>query len=342
LVYRSNYFAQGEQIMNESMVNESRDKIIAAFDELISKIKLSDSKIATKEQEAQKQKNQELLQIVSSYTIDNIINGLASLQLDFGNVIKQLADNLTTESDKLDQLQRAYTVESQNLEQLKKVRLVADALYIITQEHQEKLKLLENQTNYQREVLAKEVNHTEKLWDREQQAFTARVTEETQLILNQREREETDYQYETDRKRKLEMDQYEENKRKQERELTTLNQDKQTLWREREQLLNEQEQEFKENQQKILGFEEKLKEEYNKAKGEAIKEAEKLGKVTADLIEKEWEAQKQGYEFQLTSLNATIEKQTQQIAEITAQLQAATNQAQNLALRAFQSTTETK
>jgi len=328
--------------MNDSRQNESKIRIITAFDELIAEIKQTDLKIATKEEEAQKQKNQELLQNVAHYTIDNIINGIASLQLDFGNVIKQLSDNLTVESDKLDQLQRAYTVESENLEQLKKIRLVADALYIITQEHQEKLKLLENDTNIQIEAVNSEMTKTQKLWEKEEQEFNSKITEETELNQKIRQQQETDYQYEIERKHRIEMDDYEQKKRTQERELATLNQEQEKQWSDREKILAEQEPQFTENQQKIAGFEDKLKEEYNKAKGEAIKEAEKQGKVASDLIEKEWDAEKQGYEFQLTSLTSKIEKQNQQIAEIIAQLQTATNQAQNLALRAFQNTTETK
>jgi len=96
--------------------------------------------------------------------------------------------------------------------------------------------------------------------------------------------------------------------------------------------------EFAKNIEKIAGFEEKLTEEYNQAKGKAIKEADNKYKIEADLQEKEWSATQQGYELKIASLTTVVEQQTEQVAEITAQLQEANTQAQNLAMQAFQNT----
>lgn len=54
-------------------------------------------------------------------------------------------------------------------------------------------------------------------------------------------------------------------------------------------------------------------------------------------MEKEWEGSKQGYELKVQSLQQTIGRQTEQIAEISAQLQATMKQAQDLAMKAFAS-----
>ena len=324
--------------MNQALQKDTKEQIMSAFNKLLTEYQKTESKVATKEEEAEKEKNQQLLTTVADYTVDNIVNGMASLQLDFGNTLKNLAETITTESTKLGVLKKAIAIEKEHLEQLRKVRLVADSLYILRQEHQERLTNLQEQTNNQQETLEKEKLQTRKSWSKEQQEFTAKTTEIAELIASQREQEKADYNYEITRKHQLEMDAYEEAKRKQERKLQEANQEKEKAWQEREKILADKKKEFTENQQKIEGFEEKLKQEYNKAKGEAIKDADKDAKVKADLFEKEWEATKQGYELTIQSLTATIQKQTEQIAEITSQLQAATNQAQNLALRAFQST----
>ena len=69
-----------------------------------------------------------------------------------------------------------------------------------------------------------------------------------------------------------------------------------------------------------------------------MQEVERDGKVKADLFEKEWEAEKQGYEMTIQSLEAKIQRQSEEISELMSQLQAATTQAQNLAMRAFNTT----
>lgn len=74
-----------------------------------------------------------------------------------------------------------------------------------------------------------------------------------------------------------------------------------------------------------------------KAREEAIKEVHQDAKVKADLLEKEWESTKQGYEFKVQSLQETLQKQTEQIEHLSTQLQDALKQSQSLAMRAFDS-----
>ena len=323
--------------MIQAISLDSKDKIMAAFSALLADYQQRESKVETKEEEAEKEKNQQLLAEAANYTVDNIVNSMASLQLDFGNIINELKETLTTESDKLGELNKAIAVEQDNIKQLRQVRLIADALHILRQEHQEKIRQLEEKTTVQREAIAKEMAQLRKAWTQEQTEFEIRIAEEAEILAQQREQQEEDYQYELARHRQIETDDYEENQRQQEIELTEIEQEKEKDWAEREKYLTDHQTEFEEHQQQIAGFEDKLKEEYNKAKGEAIKEAERKAKVQTDLLEKEWSATQQGYELKLQSLEANVARQTQQINELTTQLQEANTQAQNLALRAFNS-----
>ncbi|MDB9315107.1 hypothetical protein PN462_18475 [Spirulina sp. CS-785/01] len=328
--------------MSKDTANPTKTQILQAFQQVLAKQEQISSKVATKEEEARKVKNQELLETVADYTLDSIVNGMAALQLDFGNILTNLSERLDTESNKLEELKRAISVETENLQNLRQVRVVADALYILRQEHEEKLQGLEKQTQQQQETLEKEQIQTRKFWDREAEEFAAQVAEMTDLITKQREQEAADYQYETERARKVEMDEYEEQKRLQERTLQEQNQFKEKNWTEREQKLAEQEAEFEANQEQITGFEEALKAAYTQAKEAAISEANREATVKANLVEKEWEAEKQGYDLKLQSLEASIQRQTEQISDLMAQLQAATNQAQSLAMRAFQGNNSNK
>ena len=322
--------------MNQPNTRDNKDAIATAFNQLLNQYQQSESRIATKEEEASKKKNQQLLNKTVDYTVDNIINGMASLQLNFGTVINELADNLTTESNKLDELKKAITVEQEHLKQLNQIRLVADALYILNQEHQEKIATLQEQRIIAKEAIEKEIAQTRKQWKKEQNEFEVKEQEARELLTKQRAEEAADYQYELERQRTIEHDEHEENKRLQLRELAEQEATKNQDWSEREKYLADNKAEFTKNQEQIDGFEAKLKEEYNKAKGNAIKEADNKYKVEAELQEKEWSANQQGYELKIESLTAVIERQAEQIAEITAQLQEANSQAQNLALQAFQ------
>ena len=314
----------------------SKEQIMLALHQLLRANQAQAVKIETREQIAEREKNEALLTKVADYTVDNIVNRMAQVQLDFSNLTTEISDRLETESEVLVELKKAIQVEREKLEQLRKVRLVADALYILRQEHEEKIKILENQISEAQNQIQEQQTKNRKVWAKEQAEFESLIVESAQLLHRQREQKQSDYEYQLEVERKQEMDEYEESKRLQARELRLVNQEKNKGWQEREAILAKQESEFRQNQAKIATFEEQIKTEVNKARGEAIKDANRDAEVKANLVEKEWEASKQGLEFKIQSLEAKIQEQNQEIASIMAQLENATQQAQNLALRAFQ------
>jgi hypothetical protein len=311
--------------MTLATAKDSKTKILQNFQQILADKKKIESKVETKEQSAEKAKSKQLLEVASTYTIDSIVKGLADLQLDFGSITSGLSEKLKAESSKLDELKRAIEIEAEQLQELQQVRVVADALHILTQEHREKLTLLEQNSANQRETLEKDTTQKRKIWEKEQQEFDAAFQEQTALTTKQRQQEAADYQYELQRGRKIE------------RQLQESTREKNKNWAEREKALSDNQAEFEENQRKAAGFEEELKQAYTKAKEEAIQEVSREAKVKADLADKEWEGSKQGYELKVQSLQQTIARQTEQIAEISAQLQATMKQAQDLAMKAFAS-----
>ncbi|MEY2856120.1 MAG: hypothetical protein RLZZ74_429 [Cyanobacteriota bacterium] len=316
--------------------NNNQEAIATAFSELLQQYQQNKSQIATKEEEIAKTQNQVLLVKTRDYTVDNIVNGMAALQLSFGNIVGELAEELTSESDKLQELRKAIAIEGEHLERLKQVRLVADALYLLNQEHQAKKATLQANTTQIREAIDCEILQTKKKWSIEEIEFANKLQEAAESSIQQRELEAADYQYELARQRTIEQDQYETDQRLQGREIAELEAAKAKDWSRREKYLAEHKAEFAQHQEAIANFETQLKEEYGKAKGKAIKDAEQKYQVATELKEKEWAAMEQGYGLKIASLTTIVEHQTEQVAEITRQLQEANAQAQNLAMQAFQ------
>jgi hypothetical protein len=323
--------------MAQAAAKDSKARIVNEFQRILAERQTIASRVATREEEAEKEQNRSVLEAVSQYTADGIIRGLADLQLEFGTIITGLSTQLTTETAKLDDLKRAIAAESQNLQDLRQTRVVADALYLLTQEHQENLRLLEQRLTSDRELLEQEMTETRKLWQREQAEFDLSANDSNELLQRERLRQEADYQYDSERSRKIATDDYEETQRQIERELQETQQAKEKDWAERERTLAANQTLLEEYQRKVATIPTELDEAVKKAREEGIRDANQDAKVKADLLEKEWEATKQGYEFQIQSLEAKVQKQTEQISETTTQLQTALRQAQELAMRAFDS-----
>lgn len=328
--------------MTQVVGKDSKTKIFESFQQILAERRNSASRVATKEEEAEKEKNRTVLATVSQYTADSIVRGLADLQLEFGNSITGLSTLLTTETSKLDDLKRAIATENQNLQELQQTRVVADALYLITQEHQENLRFLAQRSTSDRETLEKEIAENRKIWQQEQQEFEINTSENNELLQRERTRQEEDYGYDTERSRQIARDEYEETKRQIERDIQQTNQAKQKNWAERESNLAKNQKLLEEYQAKAAKFPNELEEAIKKAREEGIRDANQEAKVKADLLEKEWEANKQGFEIQIQSLEAKIQKQTEQISEISAQLQSTLRQAQELAMRAFESSSKAR
>lgn len=323
--------------MSKVAVKDSKAHIIETFQQILRERQKVASKVATKEEEAEKEQNIRVLEAASQYTADSIVRELADLQLDFGSVITKVSTKLTVETSKLDELKRAIEVETQHLQELRDTRVVADSLYILTQEHQENLQVLEDTAKSDRETLEREIAFSRKTWQQQQEEYEVLLLESNELLSRERQRQEEDYRYDTERSRQITNHENEATKLQIERELQAVGTIKEKQWAERERLLAANQALFAENQLKAEAFNNQLDEAVKRSREEGIREVNQEAKVKADLLEKEWESSKQGYELQTQSLEAKIQKQTEQITEITTQLQAAMKQAQDLAMRAFES-----
>jgi hypothetical protein len=323
--------------VNTVAVKNSKQQLMQAFEQIIAEKQKLDSRIATKQEEAEKEKDREILAAASAYTVDGIVKGLADLQLEFGAIVNELSEKLKTENSKLDELNRAIEVETQYLQELQKIRVVADQNDVLTQEHQENLRKLSADIIKRREVLEKEKVVIIKEWEKEQAKFEEAEQAYNELLAKNREKETEEYQYKLENSRKINEDSYQETKRQLEREIQQATQQKEKDWVEREKINTQRQTLLQEYQQKVASFPAELDAAVKKSREDAIKDTSAKAKVEADLFEKEWEGSKQSYELKIQSLEQTIERQNQQLESISNQLQETLKQAQGLAMRAFDS-----
>jgi hypothetical protein len=294
------------------------------------------SQIATKEEVARQQENRTLVDRVVTYTPDAIVKGVADLQLDFSGTVVGLADRLTEEREKLDDIRLAIEIENAHLSNLTKIGIVADALDILTQRHQEDLQKLDRKLTNRQEDLQKERTEIERGWQREVGEYEELLARQLSELGKNRQRLEDEYDYHRDRTRQLAADDYAERQRQQEWDLQLKERDFQQKWQEREAFLTANVTELADYQKEIVDFPAILEEAVKKSREEGIKEVSDDGKVKANLAEKEWEGFKQDYEYQIQSHTEHIERQDRQIESLTTQLQAAIEQAKSLALKAFE------
>ncbi len=319
---------------------DSKARIMQAFGQILAERQPLDAKIATKEEEAEQAQNTEILARALQYTADNIVRGLADLQLEFGETVGGMVTCLEGETEKLDELQRAIATETDRLDTLRKVRTVADALHLLTQEHQEHLRQLESAFSQDGQALEKARAEVHQQWEREQVEHRVQQEERQSLQQQLRATQEADYGYETARSRQIALDNYETMQRQRLRQLEEHRQSLERDWTEREQEWTRQEALRLDYQQRAEAFPEELEAAIREAREEAIREVSQEARIKVELATKDYESAQQRHGFQIESLEAKIAQQSAQIEDLSQQLQQAMQQSQALALRAFESSAE--
>jgi hypothetical protein len=315
----------------------NKKQILTAFQQLLSNYQKSVLEVSTKREEMEREEEKRIVEAASAYTVENIVKGLAELQLDFNNTIDSISQKLLTEVSRREELQKAIQLETKHLQELRNVRIAADALRILNRENQAKIKVFEEEAAQTQQVLENETAEQKSAWHKEQAMFEQAEKERQKLLKREREKSEADYQYVLERKREKEADEYDTRKRILERQLAEKAEELEEQFAGRGKMVAQSQKELEENKSKVESYEKLLEEKSEEAKEKAIEEVLLDAKLKAELYEKDVEADRQAYELKIKSLEDAIEKQTGQIEDFSTQLQEALKQAQQLAVKTVES-----
>jgi hypothetical protein len=327
----------------EHMATDTNTKqhILEAFQQLFEARKPFPSRMAIREEVAEKARDKRVVETVSTYTVESVVKGLAELQLHFGADIDGLAARLSTEIRKLEDVRRAIEVETRHFEELRHIKIAAEALNILTQEHQETARTFEADATRQREILEREIAEKRQVWQKEQEGHEQSVVAYEAALQEERRQAEETYQYGVERNRKIKTDAYEEKKKQVEVEFAETTAEKEKDWARREAILAGHQQLRETYQAKVQTFPQELAAAVQQAREEAIKAAQHTAQVRADLLQKEEEANRKVHEAEMQTLHDTISQQQAQIDTLSTDLKAALKQVQELSAKVIGSTFNT-
>jgi hypothetical protein len=316
----------------------TKQHILEAFQQLFEARKSFPSRMAIREEVAAQARDKRVVETVSTYTVESVVKGLAELQLHFGTDLDGLAARVSTEIHKLADMRRAIAVETRHLEELRHIKIAAEALNILTQEHQEQARTFDADAQRQRAILEREIAEKRQGWQKEQDAHEQSVAAYEAALQAARQQEEETYQYGVERKRKITTDASEEKKQQIEVEFAATTTAKEKDWARREAILVGQQQLLATYQAKVQTFPQELAVAVQQAREEAIKLAQHTAQVRANLLQKEEEANRKVYEAEMQALHDIISQQQAQIATLSIDLKAALKQVQELSAKAIGST----
>jgi hypothetical protein len=316
----------------------SKEQISKAFREVTDQHRAQKARIITAEEAAERAREREVVQTASGYTVEVIIKGLAELQLGFGGTIDDVVARLSGERLKLEELRRAIEIETAYAKHLGDVNVAADAIDVLEQEHAEALRVHQEQTKAQLDALDAELDGTRAGWEEARVAHERDASHFADKQGKDRAKAEADFDYEIARRHKIEADALAGKRAKAELTIGEEDQKRNKQWAEREAALAGKAAEHAAHKARVEAFAQESDEAAKKARDEALRETFGDAKIKAELLEKEVEGNRKVYALQVESLEATLTKQGEQIASLTARLQVALTQVQELAHKAIDGT----
>jgi hypothetical protein len=325
-----------EKPMVRLSLKSTKEEMLKAYNELVTRFSEKAASSSEKQVEAKKTTEAGVVDKASSYTVESIIKGLANVNIYVGKALTDLSRELTAEANKLTEIREAIDIETKHLEELHDIRLAADTLANLIQDHAQNKAAFEVESEEERTQFETEMVNRRAEWKKEQETYNAALKENEAKLKKEREREREEYEYNLALARKKDKDLYEEQKAsllktlkeerlKQEQELSA-----------RETAVSSVETELAELRAKVASVPTDLSAAVERAEREALQRAEARARLEEQLRSKEVEGDKRVAELTITALEEMVKRQATQIEALTRKLEEANVQVQAIAVKAIE------
>ena len=315
-------------------IRQSKEEILESFSVLLKSYKQDKKEVLTKSEEAHNKEKQALVKESAKTSVSDIVTGMASLQLNFNDVIDTLSQKLENETLRLSNLSQSIHIEEDKLAEIKEVMLISEASNLLLHEHNEAMNTLSENQKSKKEKLEKEQEETKKVWETERLALEEDITLDREREEKERSKEEEVYEYEKVRQEMLVFDTYTDEKAFLLRRMKEENLSKEKAWEKREKILDDEAKALEKYAKQVEEAPEKLKIEIAKAREKSISKITAEAKIEAQLMEKGNKANIEVFELEILSLSERAEEQKEEILLLNAQVKETVQQVQNLASNA--------
>jgi hypothetical protein len=325
-----------------SMKN-TKQELLDAYHEMLKQLHEREGAQLKPDQKLKEKKEERILKAVAGISADGVIQETNKLKQEIGGMLNKLTDRLAAEVNKFDQVQLAIEIKERELKEIYEIEKAAATLAaLIESQRQEKLDFEEEMAHRQASLI-QEIEAAKLQWQKEKTDHQADIKEQQEQEAKDRKRQKEEYQYAFEREQQLARDKFEYEKAKLQVEKQTLENQMKVLKEqtekelsEREKQINSREKEFESLQAQVAEFPQKLEAAVAKAVEENIERIEFETKYQKDLLQKEFEGQRNVLTARIQSLEKTLKEQNEQIAKLSTQQDAAYQKIQDVAVKAIE------
>ena len=315
--------------MPEVSIKSTKDQILAAYQDVLAK--LTEKKSDNPQEIRKKEEEQKVVSKASIQSPDTIISDLSSIKLKSIKQLDTLSEELLEEFQKLYDVREAILLEQKHLQDLYQINETAHTFSALLQAHREQKEYFEREMEQQKQEFEQSMTDKRLVWKEESYQLEHAFQEKRARLEKEYKREEEEYTYNLETKRRKESDEYMTQKALLEKEL-----------REKREELEKREADFTNKEQILLtlqaqvnAFPEQLIQKVKEAEEKLQDQLLQQHGFESQLKDKEYQGILKLYEQQVSSLETKIKEQEFLLKELMNKTDQAMQQVQLIACRAL-------
>ena len=321
----------------------TKQEMLDAYNDLLKQLEEKREADAAPEQKVAARAVKEVIAAADALSADSILRDIGGLKAEVGKMLTTLSDRLEHEVGRYDAVKRAIAEKEKELAEIYEIQKAASSLAALLEAQNLKKQEFEADMAVRKEALSREIEETRTEWQKEKAQRAAEQKENDAVEARKRTREREEYEYSLQRERQTVRDAFEkekagfeEEKARLEREITLHREQADREFADREQSLARQEQELADLRVRVTAFPKELETTVAREVKAAVEKIQTEAKFRLELVQKEFEGERNVLQGRITSLEALVKDQSAQLAKLNEQVEKSYAQVQAIAVKAVE------
>lgn len=318
-----------------SMTN-TKQELLNAYNALVKSINEKKETELRPEKKIQERKEMETVKSAEQLSSEGVAQGIIQLKMEIGKMLTRISEQLEQEVLNFRNIQEAIKVKEDELQELYGIEKAASSLAALIEAQNEKRREFEDEMAEQKEAFKEEREKTRAQWEAEKNEHAASLKEMEQEEKKRREREKEEFTYAFNREQQLAKDKFEDEKARIEKEIHDNREQMEKDLRERERIVAENEKELEALRKQVASFPKEMDVIVTKSVKAAVDSLSKEAKAKEELIQKDFDGQRNVFVTRIESLENAVREQDEQVEKLSRQLENAYQKVQDIALKAIE------
>ena len=323
----------------------TKQEMLEAYSDLLKQLEEKREADALPEQKVAEKAARQVVATADSLSAETIISDISGLKAEVGKMLSTLSDRLEQEVGRYDNVKRAIAEKERELAEIYEIQKAASSLAALIEAQNLKKQEFEADMATRKEALSGEIEEMRAEWQKEKAQRAAEQKEQDAVEARKRSREKEEYEYALQRERQAARDAFEKEKAgfeeenvRLEREIALRREQADRDFADREQALARQEQDFADLRTRVAAFPKEQEITVAREVKAAVEKVQTEAKFRLELVQKEFEGERNVLQARITSLEALVKDQSVQLAKMNEQVEKSYTQVQAIAVKAVEGT----